>query len=98
MTILEYAPSRDDILTFIHDGIRQLREAGTEAKYIVVGPASYKILRKAIGEAFQRGAGHFETYQHLPIVLDPFRVDTVCVLPAPAECAQGVQTYRVDQD
>lgn len=96
MTILEYAPDRDEILSFIHDSIRQLTEAGAEAKYIVVGPAAYEHLRKAIGEAFQRGAGRFETYQHLPIVLDPFRDDTVCVLPAPAECAKGVQPYRVE--
>ncbi len=95
MTILEYAPGRDEILTFIDDGIRQLREAGAEATYIVVGPEAYKILRKAIGERFQRGAGRFETYQHIPIVLDPFRTDTVCVLPAPAACEQGVQTYRL---
>lgn len=96
MTILEYKADRDTILDIVHDGIRQFREAGVEAKYIVVGTASYKTLRKAIGERFQRGAGQFETYQHLPIVLDPFRTDTVCVLPAPAECARGVQTYRID--
>ena len=49
-----------------------------------------------MGERFRRGAGQFETYQYLPIVLDPFRTDTVCVLPAPSECAKGVQTYRME--
>lgn len=95
MTIFETAPSREEILEFIDDGIRQLREAGVEARYIVVGPAAYAHLRKAMGARFQRGAGQFETYQHLPIVLDPFREDTACVLPAPSECAKGVQPYRV---
>ena len=97
MTILETAPSREEILEFIDDGIRMLREAGTEARFIVAGPAAYEHLRKAIGARFQRGAGQFETYQHVPIVVDPFRTDTVCVLPAPAECAKGVQGYRVGE-
>lgn len=95
MTILECAATREDILSFINDSIRQLREAGVEARYIVVGVDAYHHLRKAMGEHFQRGAGRFETYQYLPIVLDPFRTDTVCVLPSPAECAKGVKTYRV---
>ena len=98
MTILEYAPSREEILSFIDDGIRQLREAGAEAQYIVVGSAAYGHLRKAIGARFQRGAGRFETYQHVAIVLDPFRAeDAVCVLPAPAECAKGVKPYRIEE-
>ncbi|NBC16298.1 MAG: hypothetical protein GVY18_03155 [Bacteroidetes bacterium] len=98
MTILEYAPGRDEILEFINDGIRQLKEAGVEAKYIVVGREAYTTLRKAMGERFQRGAGAFETYQYVPIVLDPFRTDTVCVLPAPTECEKGVHPYRMDED
>jgi hypothetical protein len=49
-----------------------------------------------MGEQFQRGAGEFETYQYLPIILDPFRTDTVCVLPAPSECAKGVKPFRVE--
>lgn len=98
MTILEYAPSREEVLAFIDDGIRQLREAGAEAQYIVVGPGAYEHLRKAIGQRFQRGAGQFETYQHIAIVLDPFReAGAVCVLPAPAECAKGVKTYRIEE-
>ncbi len=95
MTIIEHAPPREEILDFIHDGIRQLQEAGVEARYIVVGTAAFEHLRKAIGAQFQRGAGRFETYQHVPIVLDPFRTDAVCVLPSPSECAKGVHTYRM---
>lgn len=96
MTIPEYAPPRDEILEFIHDSIRQLQEAGCAARYIVVGPEAYQTLRKAMGERFRRGAGQFDTYQHLPIVLDPFRTNTVCVLPAASECAQGVHPYRME--
>ena len=95
MTIIEDAPPREEVLDFIHDSIRQLRESGVEARYILVGSDAFEDLRKAVGERFQRGAGQFETYQYLPIVLDPFRTDTVCVLPAPSECAKGVQTYRM---
>jgi len=98
MTIFEYAPPRDEILDFINDSIRQLRASDVDAKYIVVGTAAYETLRKAIGERFVRGAGQFETYQYLPIVLDPFRSDTVCVLPSPSECAKGVQPYRMDRE
>ena len=96
MTIIEYAPSREEMLDFVNDSIRQLQDAGVEARYIVVGVEAFETMRKAMGERFRRGAGQFETYQYLPIVLDPFRTDTVCVLPAPSECAKGVQTYRME--
>ncbi len=98
MTILEHAPSREEILDFINDGIRQIREAGAEARFILVGPDAYKTLRKAMGEHFQRGAGQFETYQFIPIVVDPFRSATVCVLPSPSECARGVHAFRMDPE
>ncbi|HMB90297.1 MAG TPA: family 4C encapsulin nanocompartment shell protein [Rhodothermales bacterium] len=97
MTILEHTPTREEILPFINDCIRQLREADVEARYIVVGTTAYEDLRKAIGTEFQRGAGQFETYHHIPIVLDPFRDAAVCVLPAPAECAKGVYAYRMEE-
>ncbi len=96
MTIIELAPEKHEILDFIDDAFRQLQDAGAEAKFIVVGGEAYTLLRKAIGERFQRGAGRFETYQHVPIVLDPFRSDTVCVLPAPAECEKGVNPVRIE--
>ncbi len=96
MTIIEYAPSREEILDFVNDSIRQLRDTDVEARYIVVGVEAFETMRKAMGKRFRRGAGQFETYQYLPIVLDPFRTDTVCVLPAPSECAKGVQTFRME--
>jgi len=97
MTVFEYAPSRDEILEFVTNSIRQLRDADTEPAYIVVGPEAYVHLRKAIGEQFQRGAGQFATYQTIPIVVDPFRADTACVLPGPATCATEVRPYRMDK-
>lgn len=95
MTILEDTPGPDQILDFINDQVQQLRLDGAEAKYIVVGPVSYETLRKAIGARFGRGAGQFETYNYIPIVLDPTRDDSVCVLPAPTECAKGVRLEQL---
>jgi hypothetical protein len=95
MTVLEYTPNDDEILPFIHDSMRQLQEAGYEARYILVGQAAYRRLCKAIGRQFQRGAGKFETYLHVPIVVDPFRQEEVCVLPAPTLCAEEVSGYRM---
>ena len=95
MTVLEYAPADHEILDFVNQSIRQLQEAGQEARYIVVGPQAYRQLRKAIGTAFQRGAGMFETYQFIPIVVDPFRETAVCVVPAPEAVAAGVSAHRL---
>lgn len=91
MTVIEYAPDTDEILDFIDGSIRTLQEAGVEPKYIVVGRAAYARMREAMGARFRRAAGVFETYQFFPIVLDPLRDDTVLVLPAPAECAKGIE-------
>lgn len=93
MTITEYSPAPDEILDYINQSVAQLREAGVEAKYILLGTAAYETLRQAMAARFRRTEGAFETYQHIPIVLDPFRTDSVAVLPAPAECAKGVQAY-----
>ncbi|CAM3306449.1 family 4C encapsulin nanocompartment shell protein [Rhodothermus bifroesti] len=95
MTILEYTPNDDEILPFIHDSFRQLQEAGYEPRYILVGQAAYRRLCKAIGRQFQRGAGQFETYLHVPIVVDPFRQEAVCVVPAAAICAAEASGYRI---
>lgn len=91
MTLIEYAPAKDEILDFINDSIRQLQDAGTEPKYILLGTEAYNRMRQAMSERFNRAAGTFETYQFFPIVLDPRREDSVLVLPAPMTCAEGVQ-------
>lgn len=95
MTIIEYAPAKEEILDFINDSIRQLQEANIEPKYILLGGEAYDRMRQAMGDRFNRGAGVFETYQFFPIVVDPLRKDSVCVLPAPAVCLEDVQIHRV---
>ena len=95
MTIIEYAPAKEEILDFINDSIRQLQEANIEPKYILLGGEAYERMRQAMGDRFNREAGVFETYQFFPIVVDPLRKDSVCVLPAPAVCQKDVQIHRV---
>lgn len=95
MTITETTATADDVLTFIDEQVRHLQQEGLEPRTILVGPAAYEVLRHAIGRRFNRQPGTFETYQYLDIVLDPFRDDTVCVLPAPAALREGVRTMRV---
>jgi len=95
VTVLEHRPSKDEILDFINDGIRRLQEDGVEARFVVMGPAAYDTFRHAMAERFRREPRMFETYNYVALVVDPFRTDEVCVLPAPAECARGVEAYRV---
>ena len=97
MVIIEHTPSQEEILDFIDDGIRQIHASGAEAKYILIGRDAYHTFRHAMAERLNRKPKHFETYQYLPIVLDPFRTDGVCVVPGPGECAKGVQTYRIEE-
>ena len=96
MTLIEYAPAKDEILDFINDSIRLLQDADVEPKCILLGIEAYERMRLAMGERFNRKAGNFETYQFFPIVVDPLRKDSVCVLPAPSVCADGVQVQRVE--
>ena len=95
MTVIEYAPDESQILDLINESIRSLQETGIEPKYILIGPAAYEKLTSAMSKRFNRDQGHFETYQFFPIVLDPFRDNTVCVIPGPGECVKGVKTYSV---
>ncbi len=95
MTIIEYAPAKDEILDFINDSIRQLQEANMEPKYILLGREAYERMRQAMGDRFRRETGEFETYQFFPIILDPLRNDSVCVLPSPINCLEGVQVHKV---
>ena len=94
MTIVEYAPDESQILDFVNDGIRNLQEGGMEAKYILLGSDSYNLMVKAMSQRFNRSEGTFETYQFVPIVLDPSRNDTVCVLPGPVE-SKAVRIQRL---
>ncbi|MEM8599115.1 MAG: family 4C encapsulin nanocompartment shell protein [Bacteroidota bacterium] len=91
MTVCQHHPTRDAILATIDDEVRALHELGEEPHAIVVGPDAYAHLRKAIGALNQRGAGFFETYRYLPIVVDPFRSDELVVVPKPRAIADGVR-------
>lgn len=95
MTIFEYAPSEEEILDFVNESIQQLQQAGIEPKCILLGVESYDTLRNAMSKRFNRPAGTFETYQFFPIVVDPLRKNTVCVLPSPILCATEVALHSV---
>ena len=97
MTILEYSPPEHEILDFINDRIRELQDSGTEAKYILAGPEAYGRLRRAMAARFKRSEGVFETYNYVPIVVDPSRSERLCVLPAPSVCADEARLYRMDE-
>ncbi|MBT8400789.1 MAG: hypothetical protein KJO98_09950 [Rhodothermia bacterium] len=96
MLIVELSASVDRLLERVDQQIMQLAEGGAGAKFIVAGPGAYTKLCSAISVRNQRGKGTFETYNYLPIVVDPFRDDSLCVVPSPRDCAEGVETYRVD--
>ncbi|GIV62557.1 MAG: hypothetical protein KatS3mg044_1423 [Rhodothermaceae bacterium] len=95
MTLYEHTPSHDEILDFIDDSIRQLSEAGHEACFILLGPDAYETFRHALAERLGREPRRFETYNYLPVVLDPFRGHAVCVVPGARAQAEGVQAYRL---
>jgi hypothetical protein len=94
MLVLETTPAPDAVLDAVDEGVRALQDAGLEPRFILVGPEAYTALRKAVGARFGRGAGYFEQYQFLPIVVDPFRGGAVCVVPTPREVAGGVRAER----
>ena len=96
MTVLETAPSPDAILDAIDGGVRGLQEAGLEPRFVVAGSAAYASLCTAIADRYGREPGHFEQYQWLTIVVDPFRDHEVAVLPAPRDVAAGVRAERLD--
>lgn len=92
MTIPQTTATPDGVLPFIDESVRTLQQDGLEPRTILVGPAAYEHLRHAIARQFNRAPGLFETYQYLDVVLDPFRGDEVCVVPAPRALADGVRT------
>lgn len=94
MTIIEHRPAAQEILEFVDDQIRQQSDDGVESRYIVVGLAAYRNLCQSLSVRERRGKGRFETYNFIPIVVDPFRLDEVCVVPGPTECELGVEVFR----
>jgi hypothetical protein len=95
MTILETTATAEGVLAFIDESVRALQHEGLEPRAILVGPEAYELLRAAIARQFNRSPGLFETYQYLDIVLDPFRGDAVCVVPAPRELAGGARAVHL---
>ncbi|MFN3597577.1 MAG: family 4C encapsulin nanocompartment shell protein [Rubricoccaceae bacterium] len=96
MLVLEASPDTSALLPFIDDAVRGLGEGGMEARYILVGPVAYERLRHAVAQRYGRAAGHFEQVQFLPVVVDPFRADRVCVVPAPRDAAENVRAERLE--
>jgi hypothetical protein len=95
MTVTETTATADGVLPFIDESVRALQQEGLEPRTILVGPEAYELLRHAIARQFNRTPGLFETYQYLDVVLDPFRGDAVCVVPAPRSLVDGARTVRL---
>lgn len=98
MTIVEFPIEADTVLDHVDQHIRQLTESGVEVRYIIAGQSAYRSLCRAISVRNKRGKGSFETYNFISIVVDPFRDNTVLVVPAPGDCCDGVAAYRIDDD
>lgn len=98
MIVYQYEVSREDVLHVVDQAIQQLAADDVEAAFIIVGTDAHRMLRKAIGERFQRGAGNFDTYQYIPIVLDPFRTSELCVVPAASAMSDGVRGYSISAE
>ena len=84
------------ILDVIDHGVQAIQQEGGEPRYIVVGKEVYPQLCEAISARFNRGEGNFETYQWLPIILDPARTDEILVLPSPQVLKDGVRVEVLD--
>ncbi len=94
MTVLDSAPAPDALLDTIDRTVRDLGDAGGEAHAILVGPEAYEALKTAVAERFGRERADLSQYQWVPVVVDPFRADRVCVVPAPRDVSAGVRAER----
>lgn len=95
MVIVSYSPSADNVLDCVEDGIRSLTDSDVTPSYIVCGSIAYDILCDAIAERLRHDRKNVETYNHIPVLIDPFRTTELCVLPAPRDVRDGVETVRV---
>ena len=95
MTVLDVAPAPDALLATLDAHVRDLQEAGGEPTAILVGPEAYESLKTAVAERFGRQRADLAQYQWVPVVVDPFRGDRVCVVPAPRDVSAGVRAERV---
>jgi len=95
MTIVDAAPDPSDLLATLDQQVRDLQDAGGEPSAILVGPEAYESLKTAVAERFGRQRADLAQYQWLTVVVDPFREDRVCVVPAPRDQAGGVRAERL---
>jgi hypothetical protein len=95
MTIIEYRTTSANILDCVEDGIRNLKDTGEEPRFICCGSDIYGDFCKAISERFKRDLQNYETYSFIPIIVDPFRSGTLCVLPAPRAVNDGIEPIRM---
>ena len=95
MTVTDAAPAAADLLPFIDRQVRDLADAGGEPTAIVLGPDAYEALKSAVAERFGRERADLGQYQWVPVVVDPFRADRVCVVPAPRDVTAGVRAERL---
>lgn len=94
MTVLDTAPAPADFLAVLDQQVRDLGDAGGEAHAILVGPEAYETLKTAVAERFGRERADLSQYQWVPVVVDPFRADRLCVVPAPRDVSAGVRAER----
>ncbi len=97
MTILEYCPKAGDALDFLSQSVRQLADGGEEARFILMGPAAYTAFCKELATELRRGTGDFETWNHIPVIVDPFRDTAICVVPKPGRAATSWQPFRIPE-
>ena len=95
MTLTDQAPDPADLLATIDRQVRDLQDAGAEPTAILIGPDAYATLKRAVAEQFGREPADLGQYQWLPVVLDPFRADRVCVVPHPRDQSGGVRAERL---
>ena len=95
MTILQHSPSQDDILDFLDQSIQMLVASGADQRYVLLGPEAVERFRQALAIRLSRKPKRFGTYNHVPVILDPFRGDQACVLPEPLALKGGFQAITI---
>ncbi|NND71743.1 MAG: hypothetical protein HKN43_09195 [Rhodothermales bacterium] len=95
MVIVSYTPTADNILDCVEDAIRSLTESGLSPSYIICGMGSYNLLCDAIAARLKHGRKNVESFNHIPVLIDPFRTNEICVVPSPHDILGGVETVRV---
>lgn len=93
MTVLDFAADAD-LLATLDQQVRELQQAGGEAHAIVLGAEAYELLKTVVAERFGRERADLSQYQWVPVIVDPFRGDRVCVVPPPRDVSAGIRAER----